>query len=200
MLLASITIAGVIDRYLPHERAQHRFPVAVLTGVFMILFYYQQALFNTPFYKQSAFADSATAKLIHIVKTQAPNKKVLVLSPGIYPHYPMINYTGVRMTMRFQTMWMLQGIYADCEEYEPLYTKPEHMSPVERYAFNSIAEDFVRERPDLLIVDRVAGMPRCQYRSFDYLEYFQRHPGFATAMRDYQTLMDFDRYTIYKRR
>lgn len=200
LLLASVTFAGVIDKYLPHERAQQRFPVAMLTGVFMILFYYQQALFNPPYYKQVQFDDSPTAKLIHIVKTQAPHRSVLVLSPGIYPHYPMINYTGAQMAMRFQTMWPLQGIYADCEEFEPLYNKPERMSAVEAMFFNSVSDDFARIKPDLLIVDKIAGVPRCQYRSFDYLEYFQRNPAFAETFRDYLMLIEFDRYAIYKRR
>jgi len=198
LLLASVTIAGIIDRYLPHERAQQRFPVAILTGAFMILFYYQQALFNPPFYKQIQFEESPTAKLIHIVKTQAPHRTVLVLSPGIYPLYPMINYTGTHMAMRFQTMWVLQGIYADCQEFEPLYNRPDRMSAVEQMFFDSVSDDFARIRPDLLIVDKIAGIPRCQYRSFDYLEYFQRNAAFAETFRDYSLLQEFDRYAIYK--
>jgi len=200
LLLAAITIAEMIDRYLPHERTQQRLPVAVLTATFMILFYYQQALSNQPFSKQVNFEDSVTATLIHIVETQAPNKRILVLSPGIYPHYPLVNYTGAHMTMRFQTMWLLQGIYANCEEYAPLYNAPSQMSSAEKFIYSTVSQDFAQQRPDLIIVDKVAGIPRCQWRSFDYLEYFMRNPQFAQAFRHYQLYMEFDRYVIYTRR
>jgi len=46
----------------------------------------------------------------------------------------------------------------------------------------------------------VAGIPRCQGDTFDYLEYFLRNPLFAKRFEDYDFFMDFDRYTIYKRR
>jgi hypothetical protein len=200
LLLAAMTIAEMIDRYLPRERTQQRLPVAVLTATFMILFYYQQALANRPFYKQMDFDDSVTATLIHIVETQAPNKRILVLSPGIYPHYPLVNYTGAHMTMRFQTMWLLQGIYANCEEYAPLYNSPDQMSDAEKFIYTTVSQDFAKQRPDLIIVDKVAGIPKCQWRSFDYLEYFMRNPQFAQAFRHYQVYMEFDRYVIYTRR
>ena len=200
LLLAAITIAEMIDRYLPRERTQQRLPVAVLTATFMILFYYQQALSNQPFAKQANFDDSVTSTLIHIVETQAPNKRILVLSPGIYPHYPLVNYTGAHMTMRFQTMWLLQGVYANCEEYAPLYNSPDQMSDAEKFVYTTVSQDFAKQRPDLIIVDKVAGIPRCQWRSFDYLEYFMRNPVFAQAFRHYQVHMEFDRYVIYTRR
>jgi hypothetical protein len=200
LLLAAITIAEMIDRYLPAERTQQRLPVAVLTATFTILLYYQQALANRPFYKQVDFDDSVTAALIHIVQTQAPHKRILVLSPGIYPHYPLVNYTGVHMTMRFQTMWLLQGIYANCEEYAPLYNAPSQMSAAEKFIYNTVSKDFASQRPDLVIVDKIAGIPRCQWRNFDYLEYFMRNPTFAQAFRHYQLYMEFDRYAIYRRR
>lgn len=200
LLLASATIAEMIDRFLPQNPVQQRLPVAVVTATFMILFYYQQALFNPPFYKQIQFEDSVTDILIHIVNTEAPNKRILVLSPGIYPHYPLVNYTGARMTMRFQTMWVLQGVYANCQEFAPLYNDPAQMSEAEKFVFNTVSDDFARQRPDLVIVDKVAGIPRCQWRSFDYLEYFMRNPTFQQAFQRYRLYMEFDRYAIYKRR
>jgi hypothetical protein len=74
------------------------------------------------------------------------------------------------------------------------------MSDAERFVFDSVSDDFDREQPDLLIVDRVAGMPRCQGRVFDYLEYFMRNPKFAHAFENYSHLMDVDRYVLYRRR
>jgi hypothetical protein len=200
ILLAAVTISQTIDRYLPIDRAAHRLPVMAISATFLILFYFQAALFAPPFQKQRQFEDSITGVLLHVVEQNAPNKRILVLSPGIYPYYPLVNYADVRMTMRFQTMWVLQGIYADCEEYPTLYNAPEDMSDAERFVFDTVSADFQRQQPDLVIVDRVAGMPRCQGRVFDYLEYFMRNPQFARAFERYTHFMDVERYTIYKRR
>ncbi|HJQ59975.1 MAG TPA: hypothetical protein VJ890_23925 [Vineibacter sp.] len=200
ILLAAVTISQMIDRYLPIDREAHRLPVAAISATFLILLYFQAALFAPPFEKQRQFDDSITGVLLHVVEQHAPNKRILVLSPGIYPHYPLVNYAKVRVTMRFQTMWVLQGIYADCEEYPTLYNAPEDMSDAERFVFDSVSDDFERQQPDLVVVDRVAGMPRCQGRVFDYLEYFQRNPKFARAFERYAHFMDVERYSIYKRR
>jgi hypothetical protein len=200
ILLAALTISQVVDRYLPLDRAQHRLPVAAISASFMILLYFQAALFTPPFQKQRQYEDSIIDVLGHVIKQNAPNRRLLVLSPGIYPHYPVINYTRVRMTMPFQTMWVLQGIYADCEEFPALFNAPEDMSETERFVFDKVPEEFARLTPDLLIVDRVAGVPRCQGKTFDYLEYFQRNPVFARAFERYAPFMDVDRYVIYRRR
>jgi len=200
ILLAAVTISQMIDRYLPIDRDAHRLPVVAISATFLILLYFQAALFTPPFQKQRQFEDSITGVLLHIVEQNAPNKRILVLSPGIYPYYPLVNYGGIRMTMRFQTMWVLQGIYADCEEYPTLYNAPEDMSEAERFVFESVSDDLERQQPDLVIVDRVAGMPRCQGRVFDYLEYFMRNPKFSRSFERYTHFMDVDRYVIYKRR
>ena len=63
-----------------------------------------------------------------------------------------------------------------------------------------VSEDFAREQPDLLIVDSIAGIPRCQGKEFDYLEYFMQNRVFADAFEGYEHLMDFDRYRIYRRK
>ena len=200
ILLAAVTLSQMVDRYLPLDRQAHRRPVAAIGATFLILLYFQAALSTAPFHKQREFKDSIAGVLLHIVEQNAPNRTLLILSPGIYPHYPMINYAHARMAMRFQTLWVLQGIYADCEEFATLYTAPEDMQDAERFVYESVSEDFDREKPDLLIVDRIPGIPQCQGRSFSYLEYFQRNVRFAQAFERYQHFMDVDRYIIYKRR
>ncbi len=200
IFLAAVTLSQMVDRYLPIDRGAHRLPVAAIGATLLILLHFQAALFTQPFSKQRQFDDSISGVLLHVVERNAPNRRILVLSPGIYPHYPIINYAKARLTMRFQTMWVLQGIYADCEEFATLYNAPEDMSDAEKFVFDSVPDSFARERPDLLIVDRIAGVPRCQGRVFDYLEYFQRNAKFAAAFENYRHFMDVERYAIYKRR
>ncbi|MGE0154166.1 MAG: glycosyltransferase family 87 protein [Reyranellaceae bacterium] len=199
IVLASAALAQMVDRYLPIERRLHRRPAAGISAFFLALLYYQAALFNPPFYKQIEFNDSITDTLIHVVEQYAPNRRILVLSPGIYPYYPLVNYTGVRMAMRFQTMWLLQGIYAECDEEGDIYNPPERMGEQERMVFESVSDDFARLRPDLVIVDNIPGIPECGPNTFSYLAYFKRNPKFAQAFDNYDLLLNLNQFSVYRR-
>ena len=200
ILLAALTVSQTVDRYLPISRSAHRLPVAVICAAMMVLFYFQAALYTPPFYKQRQFEESIGGRLQHIIEQNAPDRTFLVLSPGIYPFWPLVNYIGGRMTTRFLTMWVLQGVYATCDDFPALYNPPDTMGDSEKFVFDTVSEDFAREHPDLLIVDRIAGVPRCQGREFDYLDYFLQNRVFADAFENYEHLMDFDRYRIYRRK
>jgi len=200
ILLAALTISQTVDRYLPISRSGHRLPVAVISATLMVLLYFQAALYTPPFFKQRQYEDSVGGILAHIVEQNAPHRTVMTLSPGIYPFWPMLNYVDGRMTMRFLTMWVLQGVYATCEDFPALYNPPDTMSDTEKFVYDSVSEDFAKGHPDLLILDTVPGMPRCQGKVFDYLEYFEQNKVFADAFEDYEHLMDFDRYKIYRRK
>ncbi len=200
ILLAAFTLSQTIDRYLPISRSGHRLPVAVISATLMVLLYFQAALYTPPFYKQREYNDSIGGVLRHIVEQNAPHRTIMTLSPGIYPFWPMLNYLHGRMTMRFLSMWVVQGVYAGCEDFPALYNAPDDMGDTEKFVFDAVSDDFAKGRPDLLIVDQIPGMPRCQGKVFDYLEYFQQNKVFATAFSDYEHLMDFDRYRIFKRK
>jgi len=210
-LLGTSMVTKIFDRYLSLDPWQHRVPVAVATSALMLVMYYEAALLEPPFAKQREFEGSITGRLLNIVERETPNKTVLILSPGIYPHYPLINYAHVRNTMRFQTMWVLQGIYADCPEMGPLYNPPrdpklekeeaerDPAAVAESFVFRTVAMDFARELPDLLIADRVAGIPRCRGDEFQYLDYFSRNPLFAKTLERYEFFTAIERYEILRR-
>ncbi|PWT89907.1 MAG: hypothetical protein C5B56_06325 [Proteobacteria bacterium] len=200
ILLAALTLSQTIDRYLPISRSGHRLPVAVISATLMVLLYFQAALYTPPFYKQRQYEDSIGGILRHIVEQNAPHRTIMTLSPGIYPFWPMLNYIHGRMTMRFLTMWVVQGVYADCEDFPALYNAPDTMSDTEKFVFDAVSEDFAQGQPDLLILDTIPGMPRCQGKVFDYLEYFQQNKVFADAFEHYEHLMDVDRYKIYRKK
>jgi hypothetical protein len=200
ILMAALTISQTVDRYLPISRSSHRLPVAVISATLMVLLYFQAALYTPPFFKQRQYEDSVGGILRHIVEQNAPHRTILTLSPGIYPFWPMLNYVDGRMTMRFLTMWVLQGVYATCEDFPALYNPPDTMSDTEKFVYDAVSQDFAKGMPDLLIVDTIPGMPRCQGKVFDYLEYFRQNKVFAQAFTHYEHLMDFDRYQIYRRK
>lgn len=199
LLLAAVIIAYVMDHLVWPKRGDAR-PAKLFAAALMLLIFYQECLHSRPFFKQLEYRESDLRRLMHVVKQEKRNNSILVLSPGIYPHFPMLNYLKMRMTMRFESMWLLQGAYADCHELAPLYNPPEAMSAAESFVFRTVADDFYKKKPSLLIVDNVAGIPRCQGDTFSYLDYFSRNPLFAKRFEDYEKALDFERYSIYRRR
>jgi hypothetical protein len=203
MVMASIamgaTIAGLIDRYVPLGGRSGRLPAVLIASSVLTMFYVQDALMDQPFRKQQQYVGSAMQQMTVAVQKNATNGRILVLSPGILPHYPMINYAGVEMAMPFQTMWPLQGIYASCLPSGRLYNEPEEMSAGERFVFESVSNAFATQQPALLIVDRVPGIPRCRTEVFSYLEYFLRNPAFSAAFENYEPFIEKERYVVYKR-
>ena len=147
ILLAALTVSQTVDRYLPISRSGHRLPVAVISATLMVLLYFQAALYTPPFYKQRQYEDSIGGLLRHIVEQNAPHRTIMALSPGIYPFWPMLNYVDGRMTMRFLTMWVLQGVYADCEDFPALYNPPDTMGDTEKFVFDAVTEDFASGSP-----------------------------------------------------
>jgi len=199
LLLAGVIIAHVMDHVVWPRRGDNR-PAKLFAAALMLLVFYQEGLHSRPFAKQLEYQGSELQNLMQIVRQEKRDDRVLILSPGIYPHFPMVNYLGLEMTMRFESMWLLQGAYADCEDMAPLYNPVETMERAEAFVFRSVAEDFYRRKPSLLIVDNVAGIPRCQGETFDYLDYFSRNPLFAKRLEDYDKVIDVGRYSIYRRR
>ena len=100
----------------------------------------------------------------------------------------------------FETIWPLQGAYATCPRGEPRYRPLSEMKPAEKAMMQAVLDGFVAFKPPLVVVDRVAGIPRCGGVDFDLLAYFAREPRFAAAMANYELLREFDRYLIFKRR
>jgi hypothetical protein len=201
MLLAVVVVgASVLDRIVSADPAQRRAPLAVLVALAMGAAYVPAAMNLPPLQRYRDFQNSDAWHLMSIVKRYAGRQPILVLSPGIEPHYPMMNYAEARMAMDFQTMWALQGAYNECEQDAPLYRETQDMGELERKVFNGVAEDFAANRPALVIVDSIPGIPRCHAEVFSYLDYFMRHPLFAHEWPNYAKLTEYKRYVIYRRR
>lgn len=198
-LLVSLFLAGAIDRIVRDRREVTRLAMAAVIGASMSVLYYTSFMLEPPFRKQLEFSESQTAQLLRIVKRHARNNGMLVFSPGIYPFFPLVLYARAQMVMPYQTMWLLQGLYGNCEEGAPLYREPEEMPEIERRFFDEMGRVLAERRPEVIIVDRVPGIPRCHEAVFDYLEYFLRNPTFAEAFKEYEYVTAWDRYVVYRR-
>jgi hypothetical protein len=200
LVLFGLTIGTTLDRLMPRAANAARGARDALVLAVMGLGLYMFVLEDDPFRKQITYPSSPVAHLLKVVKKYAKHGRVLVLSPGIYPHYPMVNYARATMAMPFMTMWLLQGIYLECDGTEQRYHDPEDMDPPEQFAFNSVAKNLANLKPGVVIEDVDPGIAWCaDSGAFSYLDYFLRNPVFAEEWKNYYLLESFDRYRIYAR-
>lgn len=175
-------------------------PLRLAVGALMLMLFCLAGGTRTTFYDQLNFDNSQAGKLLKLVKKHAEGQPVLIVSPGIYPHFPVLNYANAKLALRFQTIWPLQGAYETCRPEEPRYHDPDKMPPMEQLLRRAVSEDFVKYRPALVIMDKNPGIRWCGGREFDLTEYFLSIPAFAEEFRNYDIVYQFDRYVLFKRK
>jgi hypothetical protein len=150
-------------------------------------------------WKEVGYAKDEVAGLTALLQREAAGERVLILSPGIYPIYPAVNYAHVQTTLRSMNVWLLQGAYRQCLDRGRRYREVWEMGRTEFFVYRTVAEDFAKASPAAVLVDRQPGIPWCD-GEFDFLAYFARHPLFAEVWSHYRLAATWDRYRIYTRR
>jgi hypothetical protein len=198
VLLLAMLVLDQIDRWM--VGAYRPVKVAALGTSLMALVAYPYFLANPPFAYQERYSTSIAKQLGDIIAVEAPNKRIMAFSPGIYPFFPTVEYEKTLLAGRFATMWPIQGFYAQCLNDGKIYRDLATAPPLEQQVFKAIVDDFIAAKADVLFFDRIPGIPRCGTENFDYLTYFSRDPRFAAAMQDYEFAYEFDRYGIWRRK
>jgi hypothetical protein len=200
LLLGAVLLCEFLDAQVPAVEEKRSISLTMFLVTFMLASYYMSALVRPTFWRQAGFEHSPAGELLQRIGKEASQGPILVLSPGIYPHFPLVNYAKTKMAMRFMSMWPIQGAYESCLPDGRMFRTPAEMSRGEAFTFEAVAEDFNRYRPKLVIVDKEPGIPMCAGKDFDYLAYFRRNPLFEANWHHYRLLSEFDRYRVYVRR
>ena len=133
------------------------------------------------------------------LRLEAYGERLLVLSPEVVEVYPALNYAQAQSTLRTMTLWLLQGVYAQCPRNGARYREPWEMSRTEFFVYRTVAEDFARAPPAAILVSDRAGIAACGGQEFQLLTYFGRHPLFAEAFSHYRVATSFEGYRLYRR-
>jgi hypothetical protein len=202
IVLGALMIAALAGRLGERDSTSAKVSTTTraLVGMVLLSFVSLSVYIRSTFYDQWGYRNTVAAHLIGILRPYAQNKSVLVLSPGVYPHFPTLNYLHAKMAQRFETIWPLQGAYATCKTHDPRYREPSQMKPAELAMTAAVLEGFDKYKPPVVVIDKIAGIPWCGGKDFDLLEYFSRDPRFVADMANYDLLQSYDRYLIYKRR
>ncbi len=195
--LGTVLAARWLDRrrFAASTRAAVR-PAAGLAALFAL---YLLAQGEAP-WNQLGWHRSDAYALTRILRQEAAGGRVLALSPGIAPIYPALNYAGARMTLRAMNIWLLEGVYRDCQPGGARYRSPDQMAPPERALFRGVVADFARAPPDAVVVDAYTSIPACGGETFSLIGYFSRDPAFAATWRDYAEVGRHGRLTVHARR
>jgi len=154
----------------------------------------------TPFKDQLEYEASAVGAWVDVMQREQSNNRVLVLSAGMYPQFPAINYAHAKMTTPFMTLWPLWGLYETCKPGETGYRPLDKQPSYEAYVFDEVVDGLVKEQPEIVVIDKSAAMLDCSKRPFEYLPYFMRDPRFARELSEhYRPLKTLDHFVFYER-
>ncbi|BBK30047.1 hypothetical protein EDC65_4707 [Stella humosa] len=202
ILLGAAVLAAAAERYGPTDILRQRRLGATL-AISVLAFSYVAANNDQPpwFRVDRMGYDGRLGRQIALVDAEQNKDHFLALSPGIYPFFPMVNYTGTRMASPYMSMWVLQGVYKYCPASGPQRFNPvDQMSAAERRVYDTVSDGLVMHKPTLVVIDRIPGMPTCDGKVFDYLAYFMQNSKFAAEFMNYDMYKVFDRYIVYRRR
>ena len=198
-LMFAWAMARTID-LLRHDGVAAAHHAQTVTGLMLLLIYCFSGAARVAFYDQMDYKTSQAGQWQRILEKYVTGSSVLVITPGIYPHFPAMNYVDVKQASRFVTVWPLQGAYEGCQPNDPRYHAPEDMTEIEKLFGRMLIEDLARHKPQMVVVDKIPGIPWCGGKEFDFVEYFTMQPAFAAEWRNYTFIASYDRYLLYLRR
>lgn len=190
--LATLLAADWFDR---HRLPDPRRIAAVLSGLFAL---YCVEAGEAP-WNEIGWEKSEAYRLAEQLRQEAAGQRVLVLSPGIAPIYPALNYARARMTLRTMNTWLLGGAYQKCLANGARYREVWEMERPEFFLYRSVAEDFARAPPAVVVVDISPAIPWCG-EEFDFIAYFSRHQLFAEVWSHYRLSSEWGRYRVFTRK
>ena len=186
--LAALCVLLAADFLSPHAIDPRRLRRAGATSAILMLFaigYAHALTTRNAIVVAASYGDGSRQRLVDVMRREAERQPILVLSPGILPFFPALNYARATSPSPFMSMWLLQGLYRSCVDGVRRYRDPAEMDKAEAMLFTSIVDGFVNSRPAMLIVDRRTGIVDCG-APFEFLGYFRRDPRFERAFGDYR--------------
>jgi hypothetical protein len=122
---------------------------------------------------------------------------ILVLGETVSEAHPMLNQLRASSASPFPSMWWLRAIYA-APNGELEINEPVVMGQVEKWFHRLQVEQFVRDAPELVLVDASIS-ERFGGQRFPYIEYFSQDEEFAAAWRAYRRAGSVDHLAMWVR-
>jgi hypothetical protein len=141
--------------------------------------------------------------LLPVVQQHAGGQYIMVLSTDVGRAFPLVNYSGSRWGSRYNSLWLLPGLYADATTDSSgivRYRDRAAMTAMEQQFSDAIIADLATHPPTLLIVDRNRDMQGFRGRRFDFIDYFSNDARFRQMLRGYDSVAMIDSQLVLKYR
>jgi len=151
------------------------------------------------------YQNPAINALLPVVREHAAGGSIYTLSSYLWMSFPLVNEAGVGWSSRFSTLWLLPGAERRLASPEAAtdLALVSMLRAAENYTLAAVVEDFERDPPKVVIVDRRRD-PRFGDMAFDYLGFLKNDDRFTEIWSHYQRLRgvafdDLGKLDIYVR-
>ena len=117
-------------------------------------------------------------KLASFINARGSNHSIYVFSSAIYYAFPVIFYTNSRFAQRFDQLWPIL-------KFSNQTGRDKTLSEIQdkKYFVDMIAEDILKNKPDLIFVDNDH-----MHAGFDYVSFFSDNANFRAVWKSYHYL------------
>ena len=114
----------------------------------------------------------------------------------------MVTYSGLGWASRHPALWFLPAYHPEGFQVDPSIPDQSRrlMGESERFLFDSVVNDLIASRPDLLFVGERENSPVFKGGRFHYLDYYSLDPKFVIFLQDYQAWTKVDDFRVYRRK
>lgn len=186
MIVATVVAWGILVRDVGGSKlTEVRRPRALRTMLGAVLLVLAVYPFYHAFVRALSVADEQRSETLRRARRLAifGPEKILVFGDKNFDTYPLVNHLGARSVSPHPSLWWLTATYGS---REPALDEKGSggSSDVERRLSRLLVDSFVRDTPDLVLVDTAAGS-EAGSTAFPYVEYFSQDSAFAEAWKNY---------------
>lgn len=121
-----------------------------------------------------------------------------VYSSMVSTGFPLANYAEATPANRAPTLWLFPGAVYHLKHAADAQTQVKYTEILD-FARNEVVNDFLRVRPQVVIVDAAKDKRYFKGASFDYLAHFTQDAQYSAAWEAYEQVGQIGNFEIYRR-
>ena len=138
--------------------------------------------------------------MAHMPRFGPKKPALMVFSSFIGAGFPLANLMNASWPSRYPTLWLLPGAMRGLNEAGN--RRPGHeteLRAIVNFARRTTVDDFLRGRPDIVIVDDGSHEIHYGTLKMDFVKFFSEDPRFVEAWRHYKKIYSIFGVTIWQR-
>ena len=193
----SVVLAGLINSHIENEaQTENDLPKGIITAFLCGLVLLIAA---TKVHRPGTLSFFAQW-MMPIVEEHAPEGMLYALSTNVWTAFPAVNYSEASWGSRYSMLWLLPGVVRRQAEAQSLDSEARsRLTEVEEALRETIIEDLLKNRPDLIVLDDRKTKAYFGDLEFDYVGYLSSDPRFRALWSGYEQVDNLGPFLIYRR-